>query len=78
MSRGAAIGYDYKTDKIKIVIAKCDIPTMQSYCKDAGLIDKDGYVCAIMMDRGGSFAYVDNGKIIYNSDGRYMRNIIYW
>lgn len=75
--RRAAIGYDPTADKIKIVIVNGTLIDLQQACIKAGLVN-NGKACAIGLDAGGSFALVQDGKIVYNSDGRYMRNIIYW
>lgn len=75
--RRAAIGYDKANDKVKIVIINGNLIELQEECRKQGLI-ADGNVRAIALDAGGSFAYVKDGKVVYSSDGRYMRNIIYW
>lgn len=78
VSRRAALGYDSIKDRVKIVIKKCDLHDLRNEVRKLGCVDKNGDTVAIALDSGGSFAYVQNGKIVYNSDGRLMRNIIYW
>ena len=77
LCRRAAIGYDQAADKIKIVIVNGTLADLQNACIKVGLVN-NGKACAIGLDAGGSFALTLDGKIVYNSDGRYMRNIIYW
>lgn len=74
--RRAAIGYDKKDDKIRIIIKTCNLLELQAECINNGLVS-DGKACAIALDAGGSFAYVRDGKAVYNTE-RFMRNIIYW
>ena len=73
--RRAGIGYD--GEKIKIVIVNGSLADLQNACIKTGLV-YNGKACAIALDAGGSFALVQDGKIVHNSDGRYMRNIIFW
>jgi len=73
----AAIGYDSVADKIKVVVVNGSLADLRAECIKAGLVYNDK-AYAIALDAGGSFALTLDGKIVYNSDGRYMRNIIYW
>ena len=72
------IGYDYKTDTIKVIISKTDLHGLRDAALKEGCVDKEGAPVFIALDAGGSFAYVHDGNIVYKSDGRFMRNIVYW